>query len=687
MAKRIQMDKGIYTVDGQGQIMVSADYPYYRDDRDNWRDRLTRLRDDCGINIITFYIPWRHHQPHPDAHPDFDGHSQANRDVLHFVRLCAELNLYCIAKSGPFIHAETNFGGLPDWVSPSNTPAIEAWQNAMGAPNTWSGAQIDEQGFVSGAEWALPAPFDPLFLTMVRQWLAIVGREVIAPHSYSSGPIIFVQIANEGIYSDGHLLWDYDYSPSTLGRYRAWLAAQYDDDIQRYNQQCGTAYSDWQAIDPPRQKPVSGERRDLQPYIDWGRWCGLLYEAVYREWGAALAVETPLLVNPNPPQADEGGVDAWLARVVPERWPSVHYGFTNWIGDVTADVSAYDRYLLAAKRARGVNLEENWGFSKLYDPSYVDAATSFYQTLLAIAGGASGYNVYTGVSTAAWDQRLDALHERPYPATAPITATGELLPKAATLRLLNRFWAEHGAEFLACDAEARLAFGLYLPYAACAAWGAAVPDMPICGTALVAFQREMAARGADYGLINLEADDWGSYEAIALAGGRWLDATIAERLHDYAEAGGYVYFTGQIPRWDMRGRALDTLAHPRVVLIPDWGALPPLPTRARGNAPLWVRAHPEEQVYYAIVLIPSGGPTTAEYDIKLADQMHRLTVRAALGGGALLRIAAGRIASALVKGRNDWLGSAVAPSCLLDGAGPALDTVGDFLWLNGGFIA
>lgn len=688
MATRIQLDKGIYSVDGRSQIMVSADYPYYRDTLDNWRHRLIRLRDDCRVNIITFYIPWRHHQPRPDSPPDFNGHSQANRNVIHFIQLCAELNLYCIAKPGPFIHAETNFGGLPDWTSPSNTPTIQAWQSAEGQPNTWSSAIIDNDGFISGVEWSLPAPFDPIFLMAACKWLTIVGQEVITPYAHPNGPIIFAQIANEGIYSDGHLLWDYDYSPSSLARYRAWLAKQYGD-IAVYNRRNATTYTTWEDIEPPRHPPVSNDLQSLQQYIDWGDWCGRFYEVIYREWGNALNVSIPLLVNPNPPQADEGGVDAWLTRVVPEVWPSVNYGFTNWIGDVSADISAYDRYLLAAKRMRGINLEENWGFSKLYDPSYVDAATSFYQTLLAIAGGASGYNIYTGVSTAAWDNGLDALHERPYPATAPITKDGELLPKATTLRWLNHFLDEHGTEFLDCRAEAQIAYGVYLPYAACAAWSKTMVDMPICGMALNTFQREMDIRSVDYGLINLAANDWGDYTYIALHGWRWMDALIAERLRAHAEKGGIVYFTGQIPDLDEHSQPTRTLQHPHIQLINTWQALPISTSRAERiseNGRIWIRAHPKTDVLYVIVLIPANGPTRAEFNIELNGRMSHLAVQAALGGGAFIRIADRHITSALVKGHNGWRGSAVKPLCTLDGNGPALNTTGDFLWLNGQFI-
>ncbi|MGP3963940.1 hypothetical protein ACTWPT_49050 [Nonomuraea sp. 3N208] len=39
----------------------------------------------------------------------------------------------------------------------------------------------------------------------------------------------------------------------------------------------------------------------------------------------------------SPPAGDGGDPDSWLARVRPETWDGLRYGFTNWMGVVSAD--------------------------------------------------------------------------------------------------------------------------------------------------------------------------------------------------------------------------------------------------------------------------------------------------------------------------------------------------------------
>ena len=44
---------------------------------------------------------------------DFSG----DKDLAHFLQLCADKGLYVIARPGPYICAEWDFGGFPWWLS------------------------------------------------------------------------------------------------------------------------------------------------------------------------------------------------------------------------------------------------------------------------------------------------------------------------------------------------------------------------------------------------------------------------------------------------------------------------------------------------------------------------------------------------------------------------------------------
>lgn len=686
----LSLQRGVAHTNGQPRLLVSADYPYYRDYRQNWADRLARLKA-LGITVITAYIPWRHHQLSPTTEPDFSGQTQPNRDVLAFLSLCQELELAVIAKPGPFIHAETNYGGLPNWVCPLNDSRIEPLVDSQNQPVCWAGAQINDSGTAS-AHWPLPAPLSPVFLDLTREWLARVGEQVIKPNQSPVGPIIAVQVANEGIYSNGqHAPWAYDYSLSGLARYRQHLQTQYGS-LENYNKQNATHSSNWDDLNAP----VTWQPEEWQTYLDWGTFQAEYMRLVFHEWSRPLQTSLPVIVNQNPPLADDFGLDAWLTRVEPERWPEVHYGFTNWVGDISANSSAFDRYLLTAKRYPGLNMEENWGFAELYDPAYADAATCFYQTLVALNGGATGFNIYTGVATAHPDHNLEVLPKAPYPDAAPITEEGALTPKAEIARWLVKFMDCYGGEFLTCQPVQPAAWGLYLPHARIGAWVPAAqigPHTPALGHHLQQFQSQMRQLHLDYGILNLETaslEDCLKYPRLVATGGPFMGKAVQAKLAEYVRQGGKLAIIGALPSHDeafepcaLLAPVQDRVHVSRHVELAEWLADVERPCLTQGKADVWIRSHPQRDLHFVTILIPAQGDTQAQIELRAGACQHHVQLSAAPSGGVLLRIEQGRVTAALIKGHNGYLGQSVAPDCVFDDQKLGLSAPGDFAWIDG----
>jgi beta-galactosidase len=377
-------------------------------------------------------------------------------------------------------------------------------------------------------------------------------------------------------------------------------------------------------------------------------------------------------VNLNPPAGEDHAMDAWLARVRPELWDGIHYGFTNWMGVVSADPGAHARYVVAAKRAPGPNMEENWGFSELYDRAYADAATSLHQTLLAMATGATGFNVYTGVSTKGWDAGLDALHAEPYPDSAPIGAAGEPGPKAPVVQLLADFFTVYGVEFLECAPVAPDAWAIYSPYAAIAAWAPAGSDTPESGRPLRAFHDRMRGTGRDYQLIDLEtvtARQLAGYRSVTLHSGQFLHRRAQHTLADYIGRGGRLRLSGPPPRLDENLNPCTVLADAlsRATDPTPEQRMGPGVTVLAGRTDAYLRIHPERDVCYVVILVDStnnGAPVRVRVDDGRAR--YEVAVTAADGGAAVVRVVGGRLDACVVKGLNTYLGSAVRPSCAVD---------------------
>ena len=81
------------------QPLLSAEVHYFRAPRDDWELLLARMRQ-LGANTISTCVPWAWHEPQPGA-LDLDGRSHPQRDVAGFVRLCGQLGLRVILKTGP----------------------------------------------------------------------------------------------------------------------------------------------------------------------------------------------------------------------------------------------------------------------------------------------------------------------------------------------------------------------------------------------------------------------------------------------------------------------------------------------------------------------------------------------------------------------------------------------------------
>jgi beta-galactosidase len=655
---RLRFVDGISHVDGIASDFATWEYPYFRDSAANWSVRLRQLRD-LGARIVSSYLPWRHHEvagPHGYGY-DFDGHTQANRNVTGFLDECARAGLSVMLKPGPFCHAELNYGGLPDRISPLWNTSLRAQLDCDGAPVTWWGSTPTEHGEMPW--WPLPSPHDPGFLAEVDGWLRVVRDRILLPAA-ENGRLVAVQVGNEGIYTDAaRPIWAHDYSAPALAAFRDWLRGQYRD-LAGYNRAHASAYHDWAHVEPPRQYRQPTTPAELLRYQDFSRWRGQATAELIRRWSDTLDLPVETLVNVNPPAGDPSGIDAWLVRNRPADDRPIRYGYTNWIGLAAVDESALARYMFVTRVRRGPNIEENWGFSEHYDPRYEHANICLQQTLVALAGGATGINVYTAVGTDAWDPGLDAFGRRPYPAHAPIDATGGTGAKARVAADLFAYLGRFGAELAESLPTSGVAWGVDVDAASWAAWVGedglrlAGRTWPAPGALYLASQPVLNRAGIDLDLVDLAAGDLTRFAAVVVAGTPTMPARVQRRLADHVRGGGRVLVLGSPPASDERGEPCRLLADAAsLVAGPDGlpaalaatGAVRPL--AHTGDALVWLRRHRGGAVHVVVV---TREDDTVQIDL---GPDGSLTVRAAPESGALLRLAGGRITAAYIRGHSE----------------------------------
>ncbi|MEW1720033.1 beta-galactosidase [Streptomyces sp. NPDC093109] len=158
------------TRDGVPFIPVTAEYHYSRHPRARWEQALRKIRDG-GATAVASYLFWLHHAP------DRGGFRFEGRfDVRHFAGLCARLGLDFVPRIGPWVHAESRNGGLPDWL---------VAEDAAGKFR----ARTD----------------DPGYLELVRGWYGAIAGQLRGLERASGGPVLALQIENELFGDAGHL--------------------------------------------------------------------------------------------------------------------------------------------------------------------------------------------------------------------------------------------------------------------------------------------------------------------------------------------------------------------------------------------------------------------------------------------------------------------------------------------------
>jgi beta-galactosidase len=594
---------GRYYRDGKPFYFVSAEYQYYRDKRANWGPRLDQLKAG-HCNVISFYIPWRHHLQHDPRTGaisyDFTGATLDSRDLTTFLNLCRDRGLYMLAKPGPFVHSELNIGGLPDLASPSFNPEIEPVRLCNQQPLYWEHDHTQ-----------LPSPNDVVFDKLASDWLRAVAQ-VLAPHVGEGGRVIGIQLLDETLYcTSNDPPWNFGYDAPDMRHYHRLLKDKYRT-IANYNTLHGTAYPAFAFVPAPMlepSRPVAATRPELLTYMDWGEFQWRIRREFYARYKKTLGVNLPHLTNfagltppivgnapsdhevavkPLPPAYGKLYTEWWFAQNRVDQDLDVYeYGMISWLGVAAYNISdgssepgelgdndVFNRYLNTARRRRGINIEENWGFATLYHPLSKYPMIPFFQTLASVAGGCTGYVIFTGLNHSYWLDDLDRSSRkqyRLYPSHAPIGEHGETGEMYAAMSLINEWFAREGEGFLRAELDFDVCFLIYPDYASISSWTPSATEwalphaIPRVGADVI----EPAARicngnGVNYEFAELPAlsvDELLARKTVAFYSGFFLAKAEQRKLVEFVKRGGKLIISGELPAFDEKMKPCAVLAN------------------------------------------------------------------------------------------------------------------------------
>jgi beta-galactosidase len=102
---------GYFYINGQPTIIRSGSVHYARVPREQWRDRIWRLKM-MGFNCVQSYVFWNASEPKEGQWDSSD-----NVDLDAWLSLLKEMNMYALVRVGPYSCAEWEEGGYPAWLT------------------------------------------------------------------------------------------------------------------------------------------------------------------------------------------------------------------------------------------------------------------------------------------------------------------------------------------------------------------------------------------------------------------------------------------------------------------------------------------------------------------------------------------------------------------------------------------
>ncbi|MBN1410111.1 MAG: beta-galactosidase [Spirochaetales bacterium] len=158
----ISYDGKGFIVHGKREFLIGGEFHYFRIPAEQWEDRLNKMAN-TGANLISVYVPWNLHEP-------LEGKERwtGDYDLERFLNLCEKYGFFIIIKPGPYICAELDFGGHPDWLIKKIADGeIELRKNEKG------------------------------YLSLCRRWYKRVSEYIVPRQITRKGRIIAIQIENE----------------------------------------------------------------------------------------------------------------------------------------------------------------------------------------------------------------------------------------------------------------------------------------------------------------------------------------------------------------------------------------------------------------------------------------------------------------------------------------------------------
>jgi beta-galactosidase len=404
----IVVDRQGLSLDGQHVPLIAGAVHYWRHDPSVWEPALRSVQS-LGFRLVDVYVPWSVHEIDKERF-DF-GHEDPRKDLAAFLAIVEAQGLYAIIRPGPHINAEMTLFGLPERI---------VWRRSCQARSP-DGDPV----FLPVPPLGFPVPSyaSNAFLKQATRFFRVLGQ-LLKPLRYPDGPVVMLQVDNEGALYFRDAIYDQDYHPDAVAAYRRFLAKRHGSKASP-SQVYGVGGSSFHALEPPR-KLEAKTLEDLAWHLEWAELQEHLVTRFLRRAGKRLR------------QAGFGSIPTSHNIPIAENASVLGQGSVQHV----VDMVGLDYYFLASPAARraiarrtselalrgevhdrpAFACELGAGYPPFMPPMQLQ--DNAFTVMTALAYGLRGYNAYMAVDRDRW-------------VGAPIDQHGNARPSAEFWKRLN----------------------------------------------------------------------------------------------------------------------------------------------------------------------------------------------------------------------------------------------------------
>ncbi|HEY1960446.1 MAG TPA: beta-galactosidase [Polyangiaceae bacterium] len=496
--------------------LVCGAMHYWRLEPSSWGPGLDAMRA-MGMRVVETYVPWGAHEV---SRGMFDfGQTRPRLDVARFLRMVHERGMLAIVRPGPHINAELTYFGLPERV---------VWDSACQA-KTPQGNPVMLPLVPVG--FPVPSYASEAFHEEVEGWFEAC-IPVLSPLRHPEGPIVMVQVDNEGAlyFRDG--AYDQDYHPDSLQLFRDYLRVKYKRP-SALRAAWGDADATFSTATPPVRFDAE-QAEALTRHLDWAEYQEHLLATAFERMGKRIAElgldGIPTMHNfplgeaatPLNPGRLYGAIDLVGLDYYHHATPGEHAVLMRRTTELVA--RAEGREVPAFGAEMGV------GFPPFFAPH--DEKDSLYALFAALAYGLRGFNLYMAVERDRWIGAPIDSHGNPRPLADVYNELCEALDRVKFFELRRRAPVRLVVpRLLRRLARISHAFGPITP-AVFQIMGAGTREAAFEENAAIAsaeswiraFERALLARGVPFAYAG------GETLGVSTEGARWILCATADGL-------------------------------------------------------------------------------------------------------------------------------------------------------------